>query len=125
VRRELFPDWERGSRLLVAKFRADSARHLGDPAFEQLIAALRRSSPEFCREWKRHEVARAGEGRKEINHPVAGRLVFEHAVFNPAEAPDQRLVLYSPVAEDNTPAKVAELMKGVDQPQVVEEAAAV
>jgi hypothetical protein len=70
-------------------------------------------------------VARAGEGRKEINHPVAGRLVFEHAVFNPAEAPDQRLVLYSPVAEDNTPAKLAELMETVNEPQLVEEAAAV
>ena len=121
ARRELFPDWQRSSRLLVAKFRADSARHLGDPAFEQLITALRKSSPEFCREWKRHEVARAGEGRKEINHPVAGRLVFEHAVFNPAEAPDQRLVLYSPVAESDTPAKLAQLMGEVDGPQVVEE----
>lgn len=125
ARRELFPDWQRGSRLLVAKFRADSARHLGDPAFEQLIQALRNSSPEFCREWKRHEVARAGEGRKEIDHPVAGRLVFEHAVFNPAEAPDQRLVLYSPVADSDTPAKLAELMEDVDGPHVVEEAVAV
>ena len=125
ARRELLPDWERVSRLLVAKFRADSARHLGDPAFEQLIDALRKSSPEFCGEWKRHEVARAGEGRREINHPVAGRLVFEHAVFNPAEAPDQRLVLYSPVAESDTPAKLAELMEAVDEPQVVEEAVAV
>jgi hypothetical protein len=125
VRRELFPDWQRSSRLLVAKFRADSARHLGDPAFEQLISSLRNSSPEFCREWKRHEVARAGEGRKEINHPVAGRLSFEHAVFNPAEAPDQRLVLYSPVAESDTPAKLAQLMEEFGRPQVVEEAVAV
>jgi transcriptional regulator with XRE-family HTH domain len=125
ARRELLPDWERVSRLLVAKFRADSARHLGDPAFEQLVQTLRKSSPEFCTEWKRHEVARVGEGRREINHPLAGRLVFEHAVFNPAEAPDQRLVLYSPVAESDTPAKLAELMEAVDEPQVVEEAVAV
>jgi transcriptional regulator with XRE-family HTH domain len=125
TRRDLLPDWQRVSRLLVAKFRADSARHLGDPAFEQLIQSLRNASPEFCRAWKRHEVARAGEGRREINHPVAGRLVFEHAVFNPAEAPDQRLVLYSPVADSDTPAKLAELMEDVDGPQVVEEALAV
>ncbi len=124
-RREAFSDWERASRLLVAKVRADSAEHLGDPAFDQLIQALRKSSPEFCREWKRHEVSRAGVGRREINHPVAGRLVFEHAVFNPAEAPDQRLVLYVPLAEHDTPAKLAQLMEGVDQPQAVEVAAAV
>ncbi|HEY2436174.1 MAG TPA: helix-turn-helix transcriptional regulator, partial [Solirubrobacteraceae bacterium] len=125
MRREIFPDWERISRLLVAKFRADSAEHIGDPAFEQLIRVLRESSPEFCREWKRHEVSRAGVGRREINHPEAGRLVFEHAVFRPEDAPDHRVVLYVPIGEHDTPAKLAQLMEGVDQPQVVEEAVGV
>ena len=111
ARRELFTDWERSIRLAVAKFRADSARHLGDPAFEELIQALRSSSPEFRKAWQRHEVARAGEGRKVLRHPVAGLLVFEHAVFNPAETPDQRLILYSPLPEEDTPAKLATLME--------------
>jgi transcriptional regulator with XRE-family HTH domain len=124
ARRETFPDWERASRLLVAKFRADSAEHLGDPAFEQLISSLRKSSPEFCREWKRHEVARGNAGRKEIHHPTAGRLAFEHAVFRPDDARDQRLVLYAPRADHDTPAKLARLMENIDQPQAVEEAVA-
>ncbi len=111
TRREMFTDWDRSSRLLVAKFRADSARHLGDPGFEELINALRRSSPEFAKAWKRHEVARSGEARKELRHPVAGTLAFEHAVFNPVEAPDQRLILYSPLPEYDTPAKLARLLK--------------
>ena len=111
ARRELFADWDRGHRLAVAKFRADSAKHLGDPSFEELIGALRRSSPEFCKAWKRHEVARGGSGRKVIRHPKVGELVFEHAVFNPAEAPDQRLVLYSPLPEEDTAAKLAELLQ--------------
>jgi hypothetical protein len=43
--------------------------------------------------------------------PVAGRMVFEHAVFNPQESPEQRLILYSPVpGEDDTPAKLDELL---------------
>src|SRR4051794_37330613 len=41
VRRELRGDGERGARRLVAKFRADSARHIGDPSFERLIGSLR------------------------------------------------------------------------------------
>jgi len=49
-------------------------------------------------------------GRKEVNHPIAGRMVFEHALFNPAEAPEQRLVLYTPLPEDDTPAKFARLL---------------
>jgi transcriptional regulator with XRE-family HTH domain len=110
ARRELFPDWERGSRLLVAKFRADSAHHLGDPEFEQLIHVLRQSSPEFCKAWKRHEVARASEGRKELRHPVEGPMAFEHAVLHPGDAPEQRLILYTPLPDHDTPAKLARLM---------------
>jgi transcriptional regulator with XRE-family HTH domain len=112
ARRELFPDWEKSSRLLVAKFRADSARHLGDPEFEQLIHALRQSSPEFCKAWKRHEVSSASPGRKWLQHPTVGPMVFEHAVFHPGEEPEQRLVLYSPLPEHETPAKLARLMDG-------------
>jgi transcriptional regulator with XRE-family HTH domain len=111
ARRELFPDWTRSIRLLVARFRADSAHHVGDPSFEELIAALRASSPEFCKLWKRHEVAGTGVGRRQVEHPVAGRMVFEHAVFNPSEAPEQRLVLYTPMPEEDTPAKLARLLE--------------
>jgi transcriptional regulator with XRE-family HTH domain len=111
--RELVSDWEQASRRLVAKLRADSARHLGDPAFEQLIQSLRSASPEFCKAWKRHEVESSGIGRKILNHPVCGRLVFEHAVFNPTDWPEQRLILYTPTLEDDTPQKMAALMGGL------------
>jgi transcriptional regulator with XRE-family HTH domain len=112
LRREMMTDWEKSSRLLIAKFRADSAHHLGDPAFEQLIESLRNASPEFCKAWKRHEVARSGEGRKTLIHPVAGTLVFEHAVFSPQNPPEQRLILYSPTDEHDTRAKLAQLLGG-------------
>jgi transcriptional regulator with XRE-family HTH domain len=120
-RRELLADWEQGSRLAVAKFRADSARHLGDPSFEELIQALRESSREFCKMWKRHEVATAGHGRKEIRHPDVGTMLFEHAVFHPTDFPDQRLILYSPVPETDTAEKLAELIdrEPADAPALV------
>jgi sRNA-binding protein len=93
-RRELLTDWNASTRLLAAKFRADSAHHLGDPAFEQLIESLRNASPEFCKAWKRHEVARSGTGRKILNHPVAGELTFEHVVWHPSDSPEQRMILW-------------------------------
>jgi transcriptional regulator with XRE-family HTH domain len=111
-RRELFTDWARSSRQLVGKFRADSARHLGDPVFEELIQALRQTSPEFCAAWERHEVSRGGEGRKELRHPTAGMLAFSHAVVHPAEAPEQRLILYSPLPDYETAAKIEGLLAG-------------
>jgi transcriptional regulator with XRE-family HTH domain len=111
ARRELHADWEHGMRLMVARFRAESARHLGDPGFEELIHALRQSSSEFCREWTRHNVARSGAGRKELRHPVAGKLVFEHASFNLVDAPEQRLALYMMLPDAETPAKMARLLE--------------
>ena len=110
ARREMFTDWAHSSRVLVAKFRADSARNLGDPEFEALIRALLKTSSEFRAAWERHEVSRSGEGRKELRHPAAGMLVFSHAVFHPAEALEQRLILYTPLPEHDTPAKLAELL---------------
>jgi transcriptional regulator with XRE-family HTH domain len=110
ARREMFTDWERTYPLMVAKFRADSARHLGEPAFEELIQALRRSSPEFCKAWRRHEVAHGGGGRKELRHPEVGLLAFEHAVFHPSEAGELRLILYSPLPDHDTPAKLTRLL---------------
>jgi transcriptional regulator with XRE-family HTH domain len=110
ARRELFTDWEQSTRLIVARFRADSAHHVGDQSFEELITALNSSSPEFCKLWKRHEVASTGVGRRVLNHPTAGPMIFEHAIFHPAEAPEQRLVLYTPLPEEDTPAKLAALL---------------
>jgi transcriptional regulator with XRE-family HTH domain len=114
-RRAMMPDWERTARLVVARFRAAASRHIGDPAFDRLIAELQESSPEFRRLWSRHEVVGDVEGRKVILHPVAGRLVFEHAAFLHGDRPGQRLVLYSPLPDEDTPAKLARLMAGRDQ----------
>jgi transcriptional regulator with XRE-family HTH domain len=110
-RKLLGSHWEEGARNAVARFRADSARLIGDPDFEELIEALKESSPEFRRWWKRHEVARSGMGRKVMRHPTAGKLVFEHAVFRLEETPEQRLILYTPLPVADTPAKMAKLLQ--------------
>jgi len=109
-RRRLFTDWEAGARSSVARFRADSARHVGDGDFEDLIGEMRRTSPEFDAWWSRHEVAPSGQGRKVLRHPTAGTLHFEHAVFKLEETPEQRLILYTALPTAGTPEKLARLM---------------
>jgi transcriptional regulator with XRE-family HTH domain len=109
-RRTLHADWNEGSRRLVARFRAQAARHVGDPDFEDLINALKEGSAEFREWWELHEVASSGVGRKTLNHPEVGKLVFEHAVFHPQENLDQRLVLYSATPTANTPEKLKRLL---------------
>ena len=93
----------RQRRRLIARFRADHARHVGDPCFEDLVDALLKSSADFRRWWPRHEVPGSGEGRKTIVHPTSGELEFEHALFKHGDSPDQRLVLYSPDAGRRIP----------------------
>jgi transcriptional regulator with XRE-family HTH domain len=110
ARREMFPDWGRSSRLMAAKFRADHARHIGDPTFDELVTTLRKSSAEFCKLWGKHEVAQSGSGRKTIHHPIVGTLLFEHAVFHPQDTPEQRMILYSPLPDEDTPSKLATLL---------------
>jgi transcriptional regulator with XRE-family HTH domain len=111
-RRTLCPgDWATSARLLVAKFRADNASNIGDPAFEELISALESSSPEFRKLWKRHEVSGSGEGRKELDHPVVGPLVFDHAVFRHGDLGERRLIIYSPSCEQDTRAKLERLLE--------------
>jgi len=107
-------DWAVSARLVVAKFRADSARNIGDPAFEELVSALNSSSPEFRKLWKRHEVAGSGDGRKELTHPTVGELTCDHAVFGYGEAGEQRLVVYSPTDEHGTREKLAKLVEDDD-----------
>jgi transcriptional regulator with XRE-family HTH domain len=110
-RRKLMTDWEDGARRAVARFRADHARHVGEPSFEALIAALNQASPEFRELWQRHEVATSGVGRKVLKHPVVGKLVFEHAVFKLEETPERRLVLYSSLPIADTPRKLETLLQ--------------
>jgi PAS domain-containing protein len=119
-------DWAASARLLVAKFRGDIAKNIGDPAFEELISVLNASSPEFRKLWKRHEVAGSGDGHKELTHPVAGPLAFDHAVFHHGESGEQRLILYTPSCEHDTRAKLARLLGDEDaDPRELEVALAV
>jgi PAS domain-containing protein len=104
-------DWAASGRLLVAKFRGDSARNIGDPAFEELISALESASPEFRKLWKRHEVAASGDGQRQLTHPEVGPLSFDHAVFRHGETSDLRLILYTPSCEHDTRAKLAQLLE--------------
>ncbi len=109
-RRELMRDWDVSARRLIARFRADHARHVGDPCFEDLVDALLEASADFRRWWPRHEVLGSGEGRKTVEHPVVGRLEFEHALFKHGDSPDHRLVLYSPLQDGESPARLERLL---------------
>lgn len=71
-------------------------------------------SPEFRQWWPHHEILGTPEGRKELNHPLVGRLVFEHTTFVVSDTPNLQLVLYIPLPEAETAHKLQRLLANVD-----------
>jgi transcriptional regulator with XRE-family HTH domain len=97
TRRE-WPLWEPIARATLAEFRATSARYPGDAWFEELIEDLKRVSPEFREWWPHHDVRRALDGHKVIEHPTMGRLEFEHFNLQALSDPDIKVMIYAPDA---------------------------
>ncbi len=110
AQRTKYARWEAVAPQMLAQFRADSARYPGDPWFTELIEDLRRVSPEFRAWWSRHDVRGPLDGPKEIFHPVVGRLVFQHTSLQVPTNPDLKLMIYVPLPEADTPAKLQQLL---------------
>ncbi len=110
--RQLLVDWEGHARRVLAQFRASCGRFLGDPRLTELIHDLMILSPEFRAWWPDHEVLRAPEGQKTLNHPQAGYLMFEHLTFQLFDAPELKVTVYTPLEEADTPRKLYQLLDG-------------
>ena len=108
--RALLTEWEDVARAALAQFRADSARYLGDPAFDRLVRHLTRVSPEFRAWWPERDVARRLSGIKRIHHPAVGAMAFEHTALALDDGSDMRLVLFTPLTSDGTADALARLL---------------
>ena len=108
--RRLLVDWEAVARASLAMFRADCARYAGDPDFERLVARLTRLSPEFAQWWPQREVARPLAGQKRIDHPTAGRMVFEYSSLGVGDPPDMKLIVFTPLEDEGTARKLDRLL---------------
>jgi len=97
TRRVFGASWNEQARRVVAQFRATHDLWAEDPAFAELLARLRRESPEFATWWKAHDVRASVSGRKQMSHPKKGLLRFEHASFQASDDPALKLVIYTPV----------------------------
>jgi transcriptional regulator with XRE-family HTH domain len=110
VSRQVLVDWEGHARRLLAQFRATCGRYPGDPRLTELIHNLLIASPEFRAWWPEHEVLGPEEGHKTFNHPQLGYLMFGYLTFQVFDAPDLKVVVYTPLDEADTPAKIARLL---------------
>jgi transcriptional regulator with XRE-family HTH domain len=110
--RRMLVDWEDLARMALGRFRAESARYIGDPDFERLITRLNALSPQFRAWWPARDVIRQLSGVKAIRHASAGAMTFEHMSFSIDDGSDMKLIVYTPLAENDTAAKMTALLEG-------------
>jgi transcriptional regulator with XRE-family HTH domain len=107
--REALSDWEHEARAVLARFRTAAGRHPDDPRFLELVDELSRHSPLVRQWWARHDVLANSNGTKRLCHPRTGPMTLDHTVLQVAEAPEQKLVVYSAPPGSSAAAALARL----------------
>lgn len=108
--RTLLPDWEVTSDRFVAEFRAEAGPRLGDPAFAGMVERLLDASDAFRARWERHDIQGFSSRERLFHHPRVGDLRLEHHRLAPSDHPDLHLVIYTPVDDGVTAARLRELV---------------
>ncbi len=101
--RRRYLNWEQIAGDSVAHLRAVSARHPDDPRIIALVSELSVKSADFRRWWARHDGRTKGTGRKELDHPVVGRLSLDYTTLRLPGDDDVYLVVHT--AEPGSPSR--------------------
>ena len=90
----LIDAWEDRARRVVAEFRADFSRRLGEPGLRSLIEELGQDSPLFARLWREQAVlAREGGERRFLAPPRR----YRQTTLILASHPEAKLVCLTPI----------------------------
>jgi hypothetical protein len=94
--RRTMTHWDEDARRIVARFRADYARHADDPGLRKLVATLERTSAEFRRLWGQYEVLDHGNGARAVTVPGIGVMQFGYMVLRLEGLQKLTIMAYSP-----------------------------
>jgi transcriptional regulator with XRE-family HTH domain len=101
--RQLIPEWSERAMHLLAEFRTDYGRHHDDPDLRTLTDSLRHTSAFFAEAWAAQAVSRRAGGVRSFSHSSGGLLRFQQHTFVPADGPDYKLVVLTPLTRGNEP----------------------
>jgi transcriptional regulator with XRE-family HTH domain len=108
--RRLLPAWAADSGRFLAEFRAEAGPLLGDPSVVALVERLREASLEFRAGWTSHDIQGFSSRERLFHHPDVGDLRLEHHRLTPSDVPGLHLVVYTPLDDGETPARLARLL---------------
>jgi transcriptional regulator with XRE-family HTH domain len=89
------PDWEAKLEVMIARFRADTAKFPNDPGVQALITGLLEEDDRFRTIWRRHSVSAAEDCHKQWNNPDLGQLEFESVTLQVPASPDVQVAIYT------------------------------
>ncbi|MFD5874287.1 helix-turn-helix transcriptional regulator [Streptomyces sp. NPDC060322] len=98
--------WETIASQVVAQYRAACSDSPEDEGFRAVVEEARELSPEFAALWDRRDVVPGGQVRKELQHPLVGTLMVESTQLRVPARPDLVIVLYTPLPDTGTEAKL-------------------
>jgi len=107
--------WEQEAWRCLASLHARHDQYPDDQWLNELIAELQQASLEFRAWWPEHEIVLDCGSLYELNHPLVGRLALHPTVFPMPEQPDLQMIIYTPLAQEDTAAKLRVLMTGENQ----------
>ncbi|GII54950.1 transcriptional regulator [Planotetraspora thailandica] len=119
VMRQRFLDWSTDADVMVAQFRAITARQAGRADLVELLNRLTSSSEEFRNRWTRHEVRAVAPRVKQCRHPSTGRIDLEAVTTEIVGATDLRLVAFTP-ADPASAARLPLLLNHLRSPDLVD-----
>jgi transcriptional regulator with XRE-family HTH domain len=93
--REHMADWEHHARLVVAAFRAETARVGATERAAALVDELSRSSPAFAAMWSERDVAALGAGTKRVAR-ADGVITFDYSTFAVHGHAELQMIVYTP-----------------------------
>jgi transcriptional regulator with XRE-family HTH domain len=102
----LMVDHEEEQARLVAQFRLHRTSMPGDTGLRALIKRLEETSPTFSRLWHAKDVAPFATTRRVFDHPVAGRLEFDHHRLSVLDQPGAQLVVYTSAEGSDSAARL-------------------
>jgi hypothetical protein len=105
--RHMLVDWPAQARRILAAFRTSYAQHVGDPAFEELVAELTRESATFARLWSESTVLSPTEARSaRFRHPTLGAVSYDTVTFLIPEVPEATVIfgMLDPAEPQTAPA---------------------
>lgn len=105
--RAFYTDWQQVATQVVGNLRSGLTRFPDDGRVAEVVDEISTLSSEFAELWATHHVRPRTSEDKVFHHPQVGELHLHFEALEVADAPDQRLFVYSPLADGPAPDAVA------------------